>query len=99
MKCLSTSCGNLPPHFDKNKKILEYVTSFFAQTKFLRINYAQLMCTFCSAHANQEYLVTTMMALFFRPSSVSMATSMELHSTTLFVLDPSFWGHKGVPTC
>ena len=72
---------------------------FFAQTKFLRINYAQLMCTFRSAHANQEFLVTTMTAPLSGCLWFPWQQVWKSHLTTLFVLDPSFWDHKGVPPC
>ena len=48
------------------------------QTKFWRINLAQLMCAFCSACAKPNCLVMTMMAYLLRLSLVSMATSMEI---------------------
>ena len=79
----------------KIKNTREYVTSFFAQTKFLRINYAQLMCTFCSAYANQEFLVTTMTAPLFRLSLVSMATSMEITFDHPFCVRSFLLGSQG----
>ena len=53
------------------------------------------MCTFCSAHAKPNFLVTTMMAYLLRPSSVSWQQAWKSPLTGLFAFDCCFWGHKG----
>ena len=74
------------------KKILGY---FFVQTKFFRINYAQLMCTYFSAHAKPNFFVMTMMAPLLRLSLVSMATRMEIIFNQSFCVRSFLLGSQG----
>ena len=55
----------------------EYISSFFAQTKFWRINYAQLIHTF-ALHIPIKNFGNNHDSTPSQGSSVSMATSMEI---------------------